>query len=59
MIRMALRTIISLWLKNLFVIAKSGKLFVLVFMKNLIVVESICKAKDFRNEMKMSTNSSS
>ena len=56
---MALRTIISLWLKNLFVIAKSGKLFVLVFMKNLIVVESICKAKDFKNEMKMSTNSSS
>ena len=59
MIRMALRTMSSEWLKNLQVIARSGKLLVREFVKNLIVVELIWRASDFKKEMKQSTNSSS
>ena len=55
----AFLTIVSPWLKNLHVIASKGKLFVRAFMKNLIVVWSILRAKAFRKDMKVSTNSSS
>ena len=59
MIRAAFFTIVSPWLKNLHVMAKSGKLLVLAFMKNLIVVWSMLSASAFRKEMKVSTSSSS
>ena len=59
MILAAFLTIVSPWLKNLHVIASSGKLFVRAFMKNFIVVLSMVRASAFKNEMKVSTSSSS
>lgn len=59
MILAALRTIVSVWLKNLHVIASKGKLFVLALTKNLIVILSMLSASAFRKDMKVSTSSSS
>ena len=59
MIRIAFLTIVSLWLKNLKVIARRGKLLLRELVKNLIVVSSIYKAIAFKKETKVSTSSSS
>ena len=59
MILAAFLTMVSPWLKNLHVIASRGKLLVRALMKNLIDVVSILRASAFKNEMNVSTSSSS